>query len=413
MKAAGLLAAGYVLPGMRVSLADIPGDKRFILYIARGAADGLSLIPPYGDKDYASARGHVALSAGQYAPLDGFFGAHQSLAAFAEMFRNGEASAIHAVATPYRERSHFDAQNVLENGGTVPNDEGKGWLNRLLALYGTRAKDMGLALGRTLPLILQGGVPVTTWAPSEQGLPGPEMLRALEEIYSGDALLKDALAGAVGLHGLIGSGDMQKPVAMPEKPMGKGGKLELDSVTFSSGSDTSLVPTRVAVRSAMSNIGRMMAAPKGPRIVAVDQGGWDTHTLQGTGEGLLSFYAGLLDETLFTLKASLGQEWKKTVVLVVTEFGRTVAPNGTGGTDHGTGFCAMLAGGAVAGGKVHGVWPGLAKDKLFAGRDLAPTTDLRSVIKGVLQAHLGINSMSDVFPSSNDIAPLEGLVKPG
>lgn len=429
--ALGLFGCVCGMPGMRVALAAAPTDKRFVLFIARGAADGLALIPPYGDRDYREARGPLALGKDLYIPLDDFFGAHRELSYFAELFRNKEAAVVQAVATTYRERSHFDAQNVLESGLLLPAKVSEGWLNRALGLYGGNNAALGLAFGQTLPLVLQGRLAVPCWAPSEQGLPGQEMLRALETMYADDALFRTALDGAIGVHGMVDNMQPEQipadsmPAApveelkaqMPAEPAMDGmekDKVSLNPRDFTSGADMKLVPNKLAMQNAMASIGRLLSEDKGPRIATVDQGGWDTHAMQGTASGILPFNASLLNAGLQSLRESLGPTWEKTVVLFATEFGRTVAANGTNGSDHGTAFAVLLAGGAVAGGRVLGDWPGLAKDKQYKGRDLAPTTDLRAIAKGVLRDHLGIGMddlSTQVFPDSGDVRPLDGLLK--
>ncbi len=391
----GCLAAGTMFSGIRVAFASAPVDERFVFIILRGAMDGLNAIPPYGDPNYQSARNGIALGSADYRPLDNFFGAHNNLSAFADMFKAGEAAAIQAVATPYRERSHFDAQNVLESGGTQPHVINDGWLNRALALYGPQKDSLGLAVGQTIPLALQGKVAVGTWAPSAQGLPDDTMLLALDKLYQHDALFHTALAQAVDIHG-IADGDLGGAEGM--KKIGGGKNLQ----------------NKEAMEQTVKAVGKILSDPKGPRIATIEIGGWDTHAQQGTDKGPLANNLAALDTGFSALRDSLGEHWKKTVVLAATEFGRTVAQNGTSGTDHGTASCAFLLGGAVNGGRVIAQWPGLDSGRLYQNRDLAPTTDLRQLAKAVLTDHLHLAQAeveSKVFPDSAGLRPLEGVIR--
>ncbi len=396
LKGVGCLAAATMFSGIRVAFASAPVDERFIFIILRGAMDGLNAIPPYGDTSYQTARNGIALGSSDYQPLDNFFGAHNNLASFAGMFKTGEALAIQAVATPYRERSHFDAQNVLESGGVQPHIINDGWLNRALALYGSQGDSLGLAVGQTIPLALQGKVGVGTWAPSAQGLPDDTMLMALDRLYQHDTLLHTALAQAVGVHS-IADGDLGGADGM--KKMGGGGKN---------------LQNKEVMEQTVQAVGKILSDPKGPRIATIEIGGWDTHAQQGTDKGPLANNLAALDTGFGALRDSLGEHWKKTVVLAATEFGRTVAQNGTSGTDHGTASCAFLLGGAVNGGKVVAQWPGLGGNNLYQNRDLAPTIDLRQVAKAVLINHLQLDQTmveKNVFLGSSDLRPIEGLIR--
>jgi len=392
LKGAGCLALATVFSGINVAFADAPVDERFIFIIMRGAMDGLNAIPPYGDPSYQSARNGLALKPTDYVALDNFFGAHNNLANFVMMYKAGEAAPVQAVATPYRERSHFDAQNVLESGGVQAHQINDGWLNRALALYGSQSSKLGLAVGQTIPLTLQGQVPVGTWAPSVQGMPDDTMMIALDKMYQRDELFHTALAQAVDIHNVADS-----DLGVFKKMMGAGKNLQ----------------NKQAMTQTAQAVGKILSDPHGPRIATIEIGGWDTHALQGTDKGPLANNLAALDAGFGALKESLGEHWKKTVVLAATEFGRTVAQNGTAGTDHGTASCAFLLGGAVNGGRVITQWPGLGGNNLYQNRDLAPTTDLRQVAKAVLTQHLHLNNIEverNVFPESANLRPLEGIV---
>ncbi len=395
LQGAGCLAVASMLPDIHVAFAAAPVEQRFIFVILRGAMDGLATIPPYGDRSYKSARGSIALPSSAYTPLDDFYAAHKSLASFSDMFKKGEAAVIHAVSTPYRDRSHFDAQNVLESGAATAHGLRDGWLNRAISLYGQRESSLGLAVGQTIPLALQGAAPVGTWAPAADGLPADTLLIALERLYQKDQLFHTALSQAVDVHNIADG-------AVEGGMFGKktGGRRGLQG--------------REAMEKTVSAVGKILSDPQGPRIATIEVGGWDTHAQQGAEQGALANLLLALDAGLKTMKASLGPHWKNTVVLVATEFGRTVAGNGTGGTDHGTASCALLLGGAVNGGKVYADWPGLDKNALYEGRDLRPTTDLRQVAKSILYDHLHLKDADierSVFPESSRAHGIDGLIR--
>jgi len=376
--------------GLRVSFAAAPGDARFVFIILRGAMDGLAAAVPYGDKNYVAARGHMALPKSALVPADNFFALHKGFDSFGGLFKSGEAAIIHAVSTPYRERSHFDAQNMLENGAARPHGARDGWLNRALAVMNVPTKTPGLAVGQTIPLALQGKVDVGSWSPAGDGLPPDALLIALQDMYSGDAAFQSALSQAIGIHDI--AGDSKRGGARLRGGNARG---------------------RANMESTIKTIGKIIADPHGPRIATLEIGGWDTHAQQGLESGALANNFATLDAAFGALKDALGPLWSQTVVLAATEFGRTVAGNGTGGTDHGTASCALIAGGRVNGGKVYTQWPGLDKTQLHQGRDLRPTTDLRQVAKAVLQSHLGLAAGDvdrHIFPESGDIRPIEGLI---
>jgi uncharacterized protein (DUF1501 family) len=376
--AGGALAT--LLPG--VSFAAASGAPPFVVVILRGALDGLSAVPPYGDPGYGQARGAIAIArpgADKGAlDLNGFFGLHPALPGLHARYAAGELLVVHATASGYRERSHFDGQNVLENGGDKPSGTASGWLNRALGALGPGRAD-GLALGQNVPLILRGPVPVGSWAPSALPDVEPELIERLRDLYAGDATLAARLDEATRIDALASdeqamAGDGMKKAA--------GGIERLKAIA--------------------ATAGRMLASPQGPRVAVMDAGGWDTHAGEGGADGQLAGRLKGLDQVLESLRQGLGAEWSRTAVLVCTEFGRTVEINGTRGTDHGTGAAAFVLGGAVRGGRVLADWPGLAPRARYEGRDLAPTTDLRSVAKALLRDHLGVpaRALADVFPGS-------------
>jgi len=363
-------------------------DPRLIVVILRGALDGLATVAPIGDPDYAGLHGSIALTAdGPHAAtmLDSFFALHPSMPEFARMYRGNKAAVIHAVSTPYRDRSHFDGQDVLESGYAGPGRVQSGWLNRALEVLpkGERVT-RALAVGPTTPLVLRGTAPTVGWAPVALPQADDDTAARLVDLYRHrDPALGVALSQGLQLE-KVALGDDMRP-----KP--------------------GVNNMRVVARGAA----KVMAADDGPRIAALAFDGWDTHANEGGPVGRLAQLLSGLDGALAEFESGLSGRWRDTVVVVATEFGRTVRINGTEGTDHGTGTIALLAGGAVKGGRVIANWPTLKSASLYEGRDLAPTTDLRAVIKGVLSDHLGISESvlaSSVFPDSAMAKPMRGLI---
>ncbi len=382
----------------RPSFAAAETESRLVVVILRGALDGLAAVPPVKDPGYASVRGALAFNTTAGAqdaalPLDGLFALNPALSGLHESYRSGELLIVHAVASPYRERSHFDGQNVLENGAGAPNGSADGWLNRaLLELPPSPARrELGLALGQNVPLVLRGRAEVASWAPSILPNASQDFLTRLADLYSEDTALSGRLSEAMNVADLVDSdaagGDALKP--------GRGDNL-------------------ARLKQIVGTAGKLLAADNGPRVAVFDATGWDTHANEGTSQGALAIRLRGLDGALMALKTSLGPVWSRTAVLVMTEFGRTVQINGSRGTDHGTATCALLLGGAVKGGRVLADWPGLRTANLYEGRDLRPTMDLRQVVKGVLHEHLGIDPAAlgrDVFPESAALKPSEGLIR--
>ncbi|HEX3486222.1 MAG TPA: DUF1501 domain-containing protein, partial [Micropepsaceae bacterium] len=382
----------------RLAFAKLPDDRRFIVVILRGGLDGLAAVPAHGDPDYASARRSLALpKSGPGAPidLDGFFGLHPSLHNLAQMWADKELAIFHNVSTPYRDRSHFDAQNVLETGGTKPHLLNEGWLNRALAPLALDSGNGALAVSSSPPLLLDGKVRVASWMPSRTPPPDEEFLARITALYAKDPVLsaglKNALktraAAAMGMHDMT-------PDASPQKPNGG--------------------PAPGGIAPLMEGAGKILAADDGPRVGVFDITGWDTHSNQGAGDGQLARRLQLLDEGLASLKTSLGPAWQKTAIVAASEFGRTVAANGTGGTDHGTAGIAFLFGGAVAGGNIHAEWRGLARSALRDRRDLPAQTDTRAIFKAALGDHLGVPKQvleANVFPDSGAATAPKGLIR--
>ena len=390
-----VLAGGATLtllaPFARPAWGAASSDSRFVLVILRGGLDGLAAVPPYAEPAYAQLRGALALpkpgTADGVLDLDGTFGLHPALTNLHAMYRAREALVLHAAATPYRERSHFDAQNVLEAGSTTPSASGGGWLNRALAALRSTGDARGaVALADSVPLVLRGELAVTSWAPSQLPETDEDTLARVRRLYeAADPALAASLNGALQAREIAGD------AAGDRMGGGRGGQ---------------------AIAPLASAAARFLSSRDGPRIAVLDAGGWDTHANQGGAQGPLAQRLRALDSGLQMLKTELGAHWSETTVLVATEFGRTVAINGTRGTDHGTAGCAFLAGGAVAGGRVVADWPGLAARDLHEGRDLRATTDLRALFKAVLHERFGVSESAlarTVFPASDAVAPLEGV----
>ncbi len=383
-------AAVSGLPGISFAKADT--DARLVLVILRGAVDGLALAAPYGDGNYRKVRGELSIATpgeqNGLLKLDGMFGLNPAMGNTYELYRQNQALVVHAVASPYRERSHFDGQDVLENGATKAGVRRDGWLNRALEPLGSSlGNESAIALSQNTPLILRGDNSVTSWAPSQMEDADDDVLRRLEMLYAEDEFFATRLAQALDSQAI--AGDMG---AMSGRRRGN---------------------EAAQLRLAMQSAAKFLTSVNGPQIAVLEAGGWDTHANQGAGVGGLANRLGGLDVALAELHKGMGSQWSNTVVAVVTEFGRTVRVNGTRGTDHGTGTAAILLGGAVNGGRVIADWPGLASNDLYQGRDLHPTTDLRSVFKGILAEHLLIDDgyvESEVFPESGQAPALQGLI---
>jgi uncharacterized protein (DUF1501 family) len=384
-------AAGGALLTTRVSFAGTGGESRLIVVIMRGAVDGLAAVPPYGDPDYARLRGSLAIAAPGATDgalrLDAVFGLHPQFRFLQESFVAGELTVFHATATAYRERSHFDGQDVLESGVPVPHASQTGWLNRALAAqpkpvgHGT---ERGVALGSNVPLMMRGPAAVASWAPTKLAELDQDTLQRIADLYSHDALLGQRLGDAQAANSMAGD---------DAAGMMAGGSNRYEEV----------------IRATAG----FLANDAGPRVAVFDTTGWDTHANEGGARGQLGNRFGALDGALRSLKAQLGPTWRNTAVLAVTEFGRTAAVNGTGGSDHGTGTAAFLLGGAVHGGRVISDWPGLSAAALYQQRDLAPTLDVRALFKGTLADHLGVaaGSLDAVFPDSEHVRPLRDLFR--
>ena len=376
----GPLAARLSLAG-----AASPGAPRLALLILRGGMDGLAAVPAVGDPSFATARGALGQFDAPALPLTNLFALHPALVQLHAMYGRGELAVLHATGLPYRDRSHFDAQQVLESGGTRPFELTTGWLGRALA----GSNQSGIALQPAVPLVLRGHAGVDTWAPSVLPDPGADLLTRLERLYRADAPLAQALTRAR---------ELRVEGGMPAMP----GMAAAPGMAASA----TAVPGRAlaALAALTTQAAAFLVKPDGPQVAVLEMGGWDTHANQSSPNGPLANNLRQLDAALAALREGLqpGDTWSRTVVLVLTEFGRQVEVNGTQGSDHGSGGVALALGGAVRGGQVIADWPGLAPKDRFEGRDLRITTDLRALIRTTLHQHLHVS-----------LAKLDSTVLPG
>jgi uncharacterized protein (DUF1501 family) len=397
---ATLLGLGVIAAGTRVqlALADAPTDQRFVVVLLRGALDGMSAVVPYGDANLASLRPKLIPPApgqtGGMFDLGGFYGLNPALPDVYGMYAQGEVLPIHAVAGPYRTRSHFEAQDLLQLGVADETGITSGWLNRVIAELPARNSVTltGLAVGIGTPLLIQGPQQIGSYAVENFATPSTDLYARIAALNAHDPITGPAIANG------------RVSTAFDDTVMQQ-------NVNIMSDDGSGPKAARANFPAMAQAAGLLLASPGGPRIAAFQLEGWDTHgnQMKGLQAPLTGLNAGLAN-----LKTTLGPAWAKTCVLVITEFGRTAAMNGTAGTDHGTATMSLVLGGNVAGGKVAGTWPGLASSQLFENRDLAPTTDIRSVAKGALAQHLGLSNaaLARVFPGSGGAAPLPKLIRP-
>jgi len=413
----------------RSAYAAAEGDlarRKLVVIICRGAMDGLSVSPPVGDPNYKPLRGEIAIGGFDQADgalkLDDTFGLHPKLTTIHALALKGQARIAPAVATPDRARSHFEAQDLLENGSPVVYGASSGWLNRAMEALGPR-KIEAISVGAQAPLILRGKIQAASWSPGgykdrDSRLPG-----ILADLYAHDPLLGPALASGLETEAMakvatsaMGSESAMNPAATPA------------ATSMSMASPAPSGDYAQQVRQAQAQVGRQgavaaralgttlahfMTEPNGPQIAAISIDGFDTHANQGAAEGQLANRLAYLDAVIDGLQSGLGPEWSNTVVVAATEFGRTAHVNGTRGTDHGTASTALIAGGALKPGGIVGDWPTLAQGRLFEARDTAPTLDMRGLFKGVLAEQLGVDRRAldtVVFPDSAGVAPVAGIV---
>jgi uncharacterized protein (DUF1501 family) len=364
--------ATFVLP--RVTFAQVRHTGRLVFVLLRGGLDGLAAVVPHGDPGYRSLRGTLAFEASALVTLDDHFALAPGLAPLGELWRQNELVVLHAMAIPYRTRSHFDGQAVLETGVDAPAGSADGWLNRLLQIMpGERS---GIAIAAGMPRSLTGPYEVQTWSPAQLGVVDDEYLARLALLYRSDRTLHGRFQAALQQQTAVG----EEPVAAQNARRG-------------------------GIAVLMRAAARILNRDDAPNIAAVEFSGWDTHANQGLAGGPLDRLLAQLAEGLAVFRGEMGRAWATTTVVVMTEFGRTARPNGTRGTDHGTAGTGFLIGPKVARSQVFTDWPGLGDRVLFEGRDLQPTLDTRAVLKAAVAGTFDLTTAQAdrVFPSSNSV----------
>jgi uncharacterized protein (DUF1501 family) len=383
-------------------------DPRFLAIVLRGALDGLAAVAPVGDPDWVKLRGDIALKLDGATPalaLDGFFALNPAMPNLHRLYKAGQAIVVHAVATPYRERSHFDGQDVLESGLARPGRADTGWLNRALVKLEpddrVRTSTNGrrtFAVGPITPLVVRGPAPVLSWVPPRLSPVSDDTTSRLLDLYRHtDPKLARVLEERIGLSSLAPAGSPDR------KPGDLGPVVQVGNID----------QVRAYFAEAAGAAAKFLANPDGPRVGALALDGWDTHINEGVVNGRLAQLLGGLDAALGAVETNMGAAWGETVVTLITEFGRTARINGSAGTDHGTATVALLLGGALKGGRVVADWPGVKESDLHEKRDLKATTDLRAVLKGLLRDHLRVDERvltADIFPGSDAVAPMSGLL---
>ncbi len=403
LRGSGVLFAWAFVP----RLARAEGrDPRFLTIVLRGGLDGLAAVAPVGDPDWVKLRGNYALTLDGLKPglpLDGFFALNPAMPNVHRLYQEGHATIVHAAATPYRERSHFDGQDMLESGLPKLGAVDSGWLNRALAALEPSRDAIAngrkaFAVGPITPLVVRGAAPVLSWVPPRLAPVSDEtMLRVLDLYRHTDPAFAQGLEEGLGAASIAKAGGVSDAKPDIAGPPGSGGIEEV----------------RAYFAEAAGAAAKFLAAPEGPRVGALAFDGWDTHVQEGAVTGRLADLLGALDGAIGAIKTNMGEAWNETVVTLVTEFGRTAHVNGNAGTDHGTGTIALLLGGALKGGRVVADWPGVKETDLYEQRDLKATTDLRAVLKGLLRDHLRVEEpalAADVFPGSDAVAPMTGLL---
>jgi uncharacterized protein (DUF1501 family) len=377
MCAGGIATFGFPI----VNFAQVASSRRFVFVLLRGGFDGLAAVVPYGDSSYRSLRGQFAFNVSELVELTDTFGLAPGLAPFRELWEANELVALHAMAIPYRTRSHFDGQAVLETGIDRPAGSSDGWLNRLLQVMS--GKRSGIAIAAGMPRSLTGPFDVQTWSPTQLGAVDDAYLERLSVLYRTDKALYGRFEAAVQQQDLVG-----------EEPMA-GGNARRGGIT-----------------PLMQAAARILRQDTGPNVAAVEFSGWDTHANQGLAGGALDRLLGQLAEGLMAFRRDMGPAWANTTVVVMTEFGRTARPNGTRGTDHGTAGAGFIIGPTVARSTVIADWPGLGDSELFERRDLRPTLDTRSVLKTAAAAAFDLTAaqIDRVFPGSAAAKPLTSVM---
>lgn len=376
-------------------------NRKFVAIVLRGGMDGLSAAPPVGDSAYEGLRTTVGIPGDQALNLDETFSLHPSLPTIHRLALAGQARIAPAVGTTDRSRSHFEAQDVLENGADAVYGQSSGWLNRALSALGPARKVSALSVGATAPLIMRGPAPAGSWSPGKTLSSKDRLPMLVSDLYAGDPVLSRAFAQGLATE------DMAAAAAAAAKTVASASGLGLGAAATTAQGQT-------AARTLGVTVAQFMKQADGPQVVAISIDGYDTHANQGALTGTLATRLAYFDAVMDGLSSGLGAQWDNTVVVAATEFGRTARVNGTAGTDHGTASTAFVMGGGIKGGGLIGDWPTLAPAALFENRDTRPTLDMRGLFKGLLAEQLGVDKRAldtEVFPDSADIAPMRGLVK--
>lgn len=379
MCAGGIATFGFPT----VLFAHVRQRGRFVFVLLRGGFDGLAALVPSGDPAYRAVRGSLAFDDADLVPLTGAFALAPGLAPLRTFWDAGELVALHALAIPYRTRSHFDGQAVLETGLERPGGASDGWLNRLLQVIpGERS---GIAIAAGMPRSMTGSFPVQTWSPARLGVVSDAYLERLAVLYRADGTLHGPFEAALQQREVVG-----------EEPMARGG----------GGGRGGITPL-------MQAAARILRQATGPNVAAVELSGWDTHANQGVAGGALDRLLRQLADALVAFRTEMGDSWTDTTVVVMTEFGRTARPNGTRGTDHGTAGAGFVIGPGVARSAVLADWPGLGERALYEGRDIAPTLDTRAVLKGATAAAFDLTAAQAerVFPDSSGVRGLYEMMR--
>lgn len=386
--------------------------KKLVVVICRGGMDGLSVSPPVGDANYAALRGSIALKPDQVLKLDETFGLHPALKTVHALAQQGQARIAPAIASPDRARSHFEAQDVLETGAAHVYGTETGWLNRTLEALAPARKVEGLSVGTTAPLILRGKIQAASWSPGKGVDEAARLPTLLQDLYRNDPMLGPAFARGLETETMAQQAmtAMAATPAMNVAAASTPNMMQPASMSPTMANDRQNRAGAEAARKLGSTLGGFMTQAGGPQIAAISLDGFDTHAGQ---LGQIATRLTYMDAVLDGLHTGLGAEWKNTVVIAVTEFGRTARVNGTGGTDHGTASTGLVLGGALKRGGIVGDWPTLKETALFENRDTAPTLDMRGLFKGVLADHVGVDRAvleRKVFPDSAAAKPVTGLV---
>ena len=362
-----------------LSLATVPGSGKLVFVLLRGGLDGLSAVVPYGDRDYRDVRGPLAFKKTDLEVLNDQFGLAPGLHPLKQLWDQGELAVVHAMAIPYRTRSHFDGQAILETGLDAPRWSSDGWLNRLLQVMD--GKRSGIAVAAGLPLSLSGAHSVKTWSPANLGVVDDGYVDRLHVLYQHDPRLLDRFEAA-----------LQMPEVGMMRTSRSGGRQQIEGI--------------------LGATARFLREPDGPNVAAVEFSGWDTHANQGKQGGQLDRLLAQLARGILTFKAQVGSTWDQTTLVVMTEFGRTARPNGTGGTDHGTAGAGFIIGPNLSRSRVLSDWPGLAKTALYESRDLRPTLDTRTVLKAVVEGcfELNRNQLNRIFPGADQLKGFPDLM---